>query len=32
VLGLWLAARKAAAMPVVNLLDEQVSATPDGKH
>ena len=30
--GMWLAARKAAAMPVVNLLDEQVSTTSDGKH
>jgi YjbE family integral membrane protein len=30
-LGKWLAARKAAAA-VVNLLDEQTSATPDGKH
>ncbi len=27
ILGLWLAARKAAAKPVVNLLDERVSAT-----
>ena len=32
VLGMWLAARKAAAMPVVNLLDKQVSTTSDGKH
>lgn len=32
VVGMWLAARKAAAMPVVNLLDEQVSTTSDGKH
>ncbi|MDD5179870.1 MAG: TerC family protein [Gallionellaceae bacterium] len=31
VMGMWLAARKAAAMPVVNLLDERVSTTPDGK-
>ena len=31
VLGMWLAARKAAALPVVNLLDEQVPTTPDGK-
>ena len=30
-LGKWLAVRKAATMPVLNLLDEQVSTTPDGK-
>ncbi len=32
VLGKWLAVRKAAALPVVDLLDEQVSATSDSKH
>ncbi len=32
VVGKWLAMRKAAALPVVNLMDEKVSATPDGKH
>jgi len=32
VLGMWLAARKAAAMPVVNMQDERVSTTSDGKH
>ena len=31
VLGMWLASRKAAAMPAVNLLDEQASATSDVK-
>ena len=32
VLGKWLAVRKAAAMPVLNLLDEQVSTMSDNKH
>lgn len=32
VLGMWLAARKAAVAEVVNLVDEQVSATPNQKH
>ncbi|MBI4938568.1 MAG: TerC family protein, partial [Nitrosomonadales bacterium] len=32
VLGKWLAARKAAAMPVVDLLDERVATPADGKH
>ena len=30
-LGKWLAVRKAAAMPVVNLLDEKIPATPDSR-
>ena len=31
-LGKWLSVRKAVDMPVVNLLDEQVSTTQDNKH
>jgi hypothetical protein len=32
VLGKVLAVRRAAAMPAVDLLDEQASAASDGKH
>jgi len=31
-LGMWLAARKVAVAKVVNLVEEQVSATSNGKH